>query len=134
MDQYLLKSTSTGPRASNFSNLLAPWASGPNCLMSMPDCTSIYLSIWYSDSDRLDNKAEGGVSSKCSVCVGSGRARDEGGPRISPQGERQACGRLGGRLWSSLVLVRGKPLSRVDKHCQFRSIVYAFCVVDDASF
>ena len=32
--QWLAKST--GPWASDFSNLLAPWASGPNCLMSRP--------------------------------------------------------------------------------------------------
>ena len=39
--QWLAKST--GPWASNFSNLLAPWASGPNCLMSRPACNMIRL-------------------------------------------------------------------------------------------
>ena len=37
-------------------------------------------------------------------------------------------------FYSSLVLVRGKPLRRADKHCQFGSIVYAFRVFDAASF
>ena len=54
----------------------------------------VYVCMCYSDSVNLDNNTEAwccyyNVSNKCSVCMGSGRARDEG------WGERRAFGRLG---------------------------------------